>query len=101
MHPFELARLVAMTAPLREHLAIVPVDRDDLTVRAIGNEDVFLSRVLRKHEIPDRTVLHGLRLDPELLHECAVFAENLDAIIGTVTNVDKGVIGYPDAMYRI
>src|SRR5665647_1395776 len=92
MHPFELARLVAMTAPLGEHLPIVPVDRDDLTIRAISNENVFLSRVLRKHEIPVRTVLHRLRLDPELFHECAVFAENLDAVIGTVTNVDKSVI---------
>src|SRR5450759_276802 len=92
MHPFELAGLAAMPTPLREHLPVVAVDRDDLAVRPVGDENIFLCGIFRQHEIPNRTVLQSLRLDPELLHEGAILAEHLDAVIGAVADIDETVI---------
>src|SRR5262245_29878932 len=91
VHPFELAELAAAPAPLREHLAVLVRQHADLSVRAIGYENVPLLRIARQHQIPHRAVCQRLWIDLELLHEAAVLAENLDAIIGTVADIDESV----------
>ena len=52
-------------------LPVVALEHQHLVVRAVGDEDVALRRVLGQHEVPHRAVLQRLRLDAVLLHELA------------------------------
>src|SRR5476649_1904991 len=90
-----------MPAPLGEHLPVVAVDRDDLAIRPVGDENIFLCGVFRQHKIPNRTVLQSFLLDPELIEEGVVFSEHLDAIISAVADIHEIVIRYSHAMHWI
>ena len=77
------------------------IERADLPVGAVGDEDVALRRVLRQHQVPDRAVLQRLRLDAEFLHEGAVLAEHLDAVVGAVADIDEAVARQAHAVHRV
>ena len=101
VHPLELAGLAAVPAPLRQRLAVLARYRDDLAIGAIGDEDEALLRVARKHQVPDRAVLQGLRLDAKLLHEGAVLAKHLDAVVDPVADINETVVRQPHTMHGI
>ena len=91
--------------PWRPHwLSSLPVSRAsvmDLAVGAVGDEDVALLGILRQHEVPYRAVRKRLRLDAEFLHERAVLAEHLDAVVGAVADIDETVVRQPHAVHRV
>src|SRR5688572_29492435 len=101
VHPLELAGLSAVPAPLRQRLAIRARYRDDLAIGAVGDEDEALLPIARKHQVPDRAVLQGLRLDTELLREGAVLARDLDAVIDPIADINETVVRQPHAMHGI
>jgi hypothetical protein len=92
VHPLKLAGLAPVTAPLREHLSILARKRVDLAIGAVGDEDELLLRIDRQHQVPDRAVGERLRFDPEFLHEGAILAEHLDAVVDTVADIDEPVV---------
>src|SRR6266487_5933274 len=101
VHPFELPGHASAAAPRGEHLAVLPPERDDLIIRPIGDEDEPLHWIFRQHQVPHRAVGERLRLDPELLHERAVLAEHLDAVVGAVADVDEAVVAQPHTVHRV
>src|SRR6266404_8113716 len=80
VHPLELARHAAGAAEGGELTAARALERVDAPVRAVGDIQVLLRRIVRKHHIPHRAVRARQRLDAELLDELAARLEHLDAV---------------------
>jgi hypothetical protein len=101
VHQLELTGLAAVTAPLGQHFPVVPIDCDDLAVRAVRNEYKFLGGVFRQHKIPNGTILQSFRLDPELLVIKAMIAP-IVALTGAASTQSKEFItAMPDSSWLL
>src|SRR6516164_4024437 len=83
----ELAGLTADAAKSPQHLLGAVIDDADFAVGAIVHVDELLLLVGREHELVDRARGQRVLLVEMLGYERAVFAENLDTIIGAVADI--------------
>src|SRR5688572_3701145 len=87
VHGEELPRLAPAVAELRQDLERLAVHHVDALVLPVGEVEVALLRVAREGDVPHRAVAQRARRDLLLLHERAVLAEDLDAIVRPVADV--------------
>src|SRR5262249_36439687 len=90
--------------PLRPNLPTTsPVSRTSVrtSLGAVGIEQEGLFAIDPEVEVPDRTRGPGVLLVGELLHEAAVLAEHLNAVVGAVADVDEAIPRDLDAMNRV
>src|SRR5437868_1429770 len=97
----ELADLPAGPAEAREHLFRRMIDDADFAVHAVDHVDELLRRIGREYEIVDRAVAECRLLEDMLGHERAVFAEDMQAVIRPIADVDQPVLVNADAMHRL
>src|SRR5262249_6908689 len=87
----ERARPAAAIAEIRHRLERRAIEREHFLVLAVGDEQVALRGVVRKRDVPHRSV-HRRRLrDDAFLDERAVFLEDLEAIVLAIADVDLTV----------
>src|SRR5438045_8327549 len=77
------------------------IDDADLTVHAVDHVDELLRRVGREDEIVNRTVAERRLLENILGDEGAVLAEDLQAVIRSIANIDQAVPADADAVHGI
>jgi hypothetical protein len=97
----ELARLPPDPAKAPDGLHARTLHDADLAVRAIDHVDKFLLGIRRERDLVDRAVHAGLLLEEMLGHEGAILAEDLQAIVGAVADVDQAILGDANAVHRI
>src|SRR5579871_2181273 len=100
MHPVKFTGLSAAAAEAADDSAVLAPDDADLVVLAIGGEQICLLRIGPKREVPDSAVAEGVLLVKEFLHEAAVLAEHLNAVVDAVADIDEPVIGDLHAIDR-
>ena len=66
VHGIEFAGLPSAVAEAGQNLQRLAVDNVDLLVRAVGQIDVLLLRVLGERDVPDRAVAQGVLFDESL-----------------------------------
>src|SRR5258708_7575686 len=97
----ELPGLAAdATEPPQDLLGAVVQDTD-FAIGAVGRVDELLFLVGRKYQFVDRTRRPRVLLIEMLGHEGAVLAEDLDAIIGTIADINEAVLVEAHAVHRI
>ena len=101
VHPLELAGLAAVTAPLRKHLPVLARQHTDLAIGTVRHEDETLLRIARQHQVPNRAVRQGLRIEAELLDEGTVLTKDLNAIVDAVADIDQAVVRQPHAVHGV
>src|SRR4029077_4709434 len=102
VHPVEFAGAAAGPAAGADNGAIVAADDVQNVVGAIDHDEVVLFLVARRErDAPGRAGAARLGVEHELPHEAAVLAEDLDAIVGAVADIDEAVLAQRDAMHRI
>src|SRR5438128_11559673 len=101
VHPVELAGLAPVPAELAHDVAVLAQQRPDVIVLAVRVVEPGLRRVVRDVEFPDRSVTARRRRDDELLHECPVLLEDLDAVVHPVADVEEPVLRQARAVHRI
>ena len=99
MDGVELAGLPPSIAEARQHLQGLAVEDVDALVRAVGHVQILLLWVPRNSDIECRSVAERVGFDPSLLHELSVCCKRLDAVVGTVADVDHAVIRKRDRMH--
>src|ERR1041385_3480588 len=85
----ELARLPSAVAEAGQHFERLAVQYVDLLVGSVSQEDVFLLRILRKRDIPNGTVAAGLFVQDLLFDVSPILFEDLNAIVGTVADIEE------------
>ena len=75
--------------------------RPDHVVFAVGDEQIFLGRVVRKREIVSRSIAQGFGPQNEFLHELAFLGEDLNSVVHSIANIHKAVLRDVDRMERI
>src|SRR6188472_304764 len=101
MHPVELASVTAVAAEHPDDLAGVAHQRAHLVVGAVGVEQEALLSIDPEVEVPYRARGSGAFFVRELLHEGAVLAEDLDAVVGAIAHIDQAVLRDLHAMNGI
>src|SRR2546423_685320 len=97
----ELTRLAAAVAEHREYGQGLPIHHVDTLVPAVCEIDVFLLWISRERNVPHRPVATRERKDALLLHELAVLAEDLDAIVHAIADVHEPIVGRLRAVHRV
>src|SRR5215475_12436103 len=101
MHPVELAGVAAAAAEAADHAAVLALDDADFVVFAVGAEQIGLLWIGPEGEVPNGAIAErGLLVEP-LLHEGAVFLEDLHAVVDAVADIDEPVAGDLHAMHGI
>src|ERR1051326_1406605 len=99
VHGVEFAGLPAAVAEAGQDLHRVALDDVDLLVGAVGQVDVRLLRIFGERDVPRGAVAERVLRDEDFLDESAIGFEDLDAIVGTVANVEQAVVRQLGAMH--
>src|SRR5262245_22934609 len=97
----ELAGIAAIPPERPDHIAGFAHQRPHLVVGAVGIEQEGLFAIDPEIEVPDRARGPGVLFVDELLHEGAVLAEDLDAVVGTIAYIDQAILRDLHAMNGI
>ena len=100
MDPVELTRVSPIAAKSSKDLARFTVDEANKVVFSIRIDQESLFHIGRKSNRPNRAVTPCGGIKDELLHEIAIPIENLNAIVGAITDVNETVVGNNDAVDR-
>jgi hypothetical protein len=93
--------LPAIASEASYYLAVFADKRAHFVVRAVHVHQEALRRIDPEIEIPHRAREQRLLGDEELLHEGAVLAEDLDAVVGSVADVHQAIFRNLDAVYGV
>src|SRR5215467_3072986 len=89
----ELSGLPTAVAKARQGFQRITQQNVDLLIRSIDEVDVLLLRILRKGDIPYRTVTQSSLLDELFLHIRSIFLEHLNPIVHAIAYIKEAVVG--------
>src|SRR5262249_46892924 len=92
VHAVKLARLTSAIAERGDLLERLAHNDADALVLPVRQHDEALLRILREYDVPYRARAARVAGVERLLHESAVRAEDLQAIVGTVADIDEPVV---------
>jgi hypothetical protein len=88
----ELARLAAAVAEGGEDFEALAIEDVHLHVRAVGDVEILLLGIAGESDVEGGPVAEGGFGDPAFFDEGAVGAEDLDAVVGAVADVEQAVV---------
>src|SRR5262249_583136 len=97
----ELTDLPSGSAKATERLLRGAIDDTNLAVHAVDHVDQLLPFIGRECEVVDRTRAARCFLEDVLGDEAAILTKDLQAVVGTIADVDKAVLVDTDAMHRV
>src|SRR3954471_18487823 len=97
----ELPDLPARAAEAGQRFLARAIDDADFAVHPVDHVDELLLLLGREHEIVARAGAERLVLEHMLAHERAVLTEDLQPVIGAVTDIDEPILVYADAVHRV
>src|SRR3954463_13550909 len=101
MHPMEFAGIAPLAPERADFFSRFAQQDMDFVIGTVTDEQVFLPRVRREADVPDRTDKSCIRLETEFSNERTVFAEHLIAVIDTITDVYQAIARKAYAMHGI
>ena len=101
MNAVKLARLASAVSEAGQYLQRVAENYVHLLVASIRKVDVFLPRILRERNVPDRSISQRSSRDELFFHKGAVRVEYLNSVIGSITDIQETVDRELGAVHRI
>ncbi len=89
MYRVKLSYVATVVSKHAHNCSVAPSERSDDVISVVGDQDIFLSRIMRKDNVTDGSGLQSFRMHEEFLQEFALLGKYLNSIIAAIANINQ------------